>query len=80
MPLISKLKKVDAHSLFLLSKLLLVGGGTIALIGLVSLSHAGIFVALELLGFLAIFGGYFLRKKALTFRRRFDWREGQVTY
>ena len=72
------LSKIDSKSLLLVSKLFLIGGACLALVGAFLTRYPGSFAGLEALAFLAIFGGYLLRKKANAFRRRFEWRDGHV--
>ncbi len=72
--------RIDSNFLYLVSKLLVVGGALSAIVGAVLIGHVSFFVSLELLGILAVSGGFIIRRKASTFRRRFEWRDGHVKY
>jgi hypothetical protein len=72
--------RIDSNFLYLLSKIFVVGGAALVVGGAVVVLHTSFFVGIELLGVLVITGGYYMRRKASTFRRRFDWRDGHVAY
>jgi hypothetical protein len=71
-------QRIDSKFLFLASKLSLTGGAALAVAGAIVSGHAELFLGLEAIGILTIVGGLYLRKKASSLRRRFDWRDGHV--
>lgn len=71
--------KIDARKLYLASKLFLVSGACLVAVGIVLAGgKATPILALGFLGVSVVAAGFFLRRKAMTLRRRFDWRDGHV--